>query len=486
MNDCCASKSILYSITLAIGCTLLGACNSGTETTNSDSEITGQAIDGYIVGGTYYCDGKMTGSTQAAGKYSCSEGTKIAKVNGGSDTGYDENATTSDYAFTGTLLGPTTIKYVTPLSTLITQLAGGEANYDSSKLDSSIATAKTVLNLSSIDLDISPAQNVSNAKANSAVHAFVSAISSTTEDYAAAMEAFAQVVQDQSESNQQIDISGSDGDKIKQIVQKVQTKLQVLRPEQASNIDPDTVSSSLATVLTTITNTTNVSQLTPSSTYIPNPALAFSADEGILSFTGPNDQTYSYTMSEYENATKNSQGDHIAILPNGIRHISLDNSLIQVKKTLTNASIDFAFSIAAENSKEKLNVIARGLKVSMVADDPSSIKVTVPNGKVWQVQSISKDGTSTRADIVKNGDRIFSSSNGGININMDDIADELTKKGHPDLTKETGNYKVTLVIGGIQVAKLSGSNTKPAGSYIVETNDTSLSAQGLRGYVTVK
>lgn len=483
MNDSFVRKGILYSITLAIGCTLIGACNSGTETTNSDSEITGQAIDGYIVGGRTFCDKVEKQVTKVAGKYNCPNGTKLVKILGGYDVGYDVNATTSDYAFTGTLLGPTTSKYVTPLSTLITQLAGGEDDYDSSKLDSAIATLKTVLNVSSLDLDTSPAQNVSNAKANSAVHAFVSALSSTTEDYAAGMTAFAQVIQ---ESDQQIDISGSDGDQIKQIVQKVQTKLQVSRPEQASNIDPDTVSSSLATVLTKIDKLTGVTQITPIITNIPNPALAFSADEGILTFTGPNDQTYSYSMAQYEDANTTSQGDHTAVLPNGIRHITLDNSLITVKKTLTNASIDFAFSIAAENSKEKLNVIARNLKVSMIADDSSSIKVTVPDGTVWQVQSIAEDGTSTRADIVKNGDRIFSSSNGGINVNMEDISNELTKKGHPDLTKEKGNYKVTFVIGGMQVAKISGSETIPASSYTVETNDTSLSAQGVQGYVTVK
>jgi hypothetical protein len=267
-----------------------------------------------------------------------------------------------------------------------------------------------------------------------------------------------------------------------QVLTEDHPKLEVLTN---SNTDLNDLISLVLNEVKNIQTATAPSDLEPIPTF-QNHALAFSIDEGIVSFTGPNDQTYSYSVTEYENITTDAQGKHVAVLSNGIRHISLDNSLIQVEKTLTNASIDFAFSIAAEKGNKKLNVIVKDIKISMVADDSSSIKVTIPDGKVWQVQSIAEDGTSTRADIIKNGDRIFSSSNGGININMDDIADELTKKGHPDLTKETGNYKVTLVISGIEVARLSGSNTTSASKYVVETNDSLLGGPGLRGYVTVE
>jgi hypothetical protein len=148
--------------------------------------------------------------------------------------------------------------------------------------------------------------------------------------------------------------------------------------------------------------------------------------------------------------------------------------------------VDVAFSIDALDSEKELNVIAKDLKLSMVKDDSSSIDVKIPDGTIWEVEGVTEDGTSTVVMVEKDGDRIFSSSADGINLDFDYVADELEKKGHPDLTQETGSFRVTCVISGIELARLTGSTKKRARIYFVETEDSLLGGRGLRGFMTVK
>ena len=72
-----------------------------------------QAIDGYIVGGTVFCDGIENGATQEMGLLSCDDGTTLVKVSGGNDVGFNDDPA-DDKPFVGQLLAPADLGYVTP------------------------------------------------------------------------------------------------------------------------------------------------------------------------------------------------------------------------------------------------------------------------------------------------------------------------------------------------------------------------------------
>jgi hypothetical protein len=495
MNDSCARNSILYSLTLVIGCIITGACSSGSSSDTASTEpapelaVTGQAVDGYIVGGRTFCDEVEKEVTKAAGRYSCPNGTKIVKVFEGVDVGYDEAATTSDVAYNGTLIGPTSFNYITPVTTLVTELAGGEENYDSSKLNASISQIKSVLNIKSLNLNNSPAADIEMARLNAQLHRIVGTFSVSRDEYEKVNGSLADLIEEKAQSSETIDINGSDESKFTQtlldLIQKVKEKHSDIEFINDDNIDIEAVIDANLNDVKEIQETNNSSDLKRKPTF-RNHALAFSTKHGIVMFTGQDDETFSYSVKEFEKKKKNNQGEHHVVLSRSMKRISLDKSMIRVEKTLINTTVDFAFSLAAENDPRELNVIAKDIKVSMVEGDSSSIEVTIPDGTVWQVQGVSKDGTSTQVDIEKDGDRIFSSSKDGINLDFDYVADQLQKKGHPDLTKETGNFRVTCVISGIEVARLSGSKKKQARIYVVRTDDSLLRGRGLRGFVTLK
>jgi hypothetical protein len=493
MNDSRARNSILYSLTLAISCTIIGACSSGSSSDTASTEpapelaVTGQAVDGYIVGGRTFCDEVEKEVTKAAGRYSCPKGTKIVKVFGGVDVGYDEAATTSDVAYNGTLIGPASFKNITPVTTLATELAGGEENYDSAKLNAAISKIKNVLNIKSLNLNNNPAADIEMARLNAQLHRIVGTLSASKDEYEKVNSSLADLIEEKAQSSETIDINGSDESKFTQTLQDL---IQIVKEQHSdiefiNDVNTDTVIDAILNDVKEIQKANNPSDLKPKPTFRDH-ALAFSTEQGIVRFTGQDDETFSYSVKEFEDKKKNNQGEHIAVLSRSIKRISLDKSMIQVEKALTNATVDFAFSLAAENDPRALNVIAKDIKVSMVEGDSGSIDVTIPDGTIWQVQGISKDGTSTQVDVEKDGDRIFSSSEDGINLDFDYVSEQLQKKGHPDLTQETGNFRVTCVISGIEVARLSGSKKKQAGIYIVRTDDSLLRGRGLSGFVTMK
>jgi len=494
MKEIYAIKSLFLTATLALGCTILSACSSDSSTDpepqDPEPTITGQAIDGYIVGGTVFCDGVENGFTGAAGRYSCPNGTKVVRVQGGVDVGFDQAATTSTVSFNGVLVGSGSYKYITPVTTLAIELSGGEENYDASRLNSSIEAIKKVLNIEVLDPNQNPAENIAMARLNAQLHLIVGTLSSTRDEYKKVMGSLADLIESKAESSETINVNGSDETKFSETMQDLNNILIVKHSEITVNIDIEIVIVFVLDGVKDLENIETTGGIKPKPA-LSDYALTFSTTQGLVNLTSQDDVTFSYDVTDYENDNRNGQGKYVAVLNRGIKRISLDKSLIDVKKTLTDESVDVAFSIQGDpkiGDPRELNVIARDIKVSMVKGDSSSIKVKIPDGTIWRVEGTSVDGTITQVDVEKDGDRIFSSNNDGINLDFDYVSDELHKKGHPDLTREIGNFRITYIISGLALGRTTDTEKKSAGVYIVDigNDDDHLAGQGLRGFVTVQ
>ncbi len=158
---------------------VISACSSD----NPDPGIGAQAIDGYIVGGSVYCDGIAHGITEAAGRLTCPTNTSLITVRGGADVGFNVGATTGDILFVGELRAPAHLGYVTPLSTLAVIMSSDVEGFDESKWEQSVNDLAATLGQSSLDLSADASKLIQLIKLNSQINQLISAFSQTEDDY---------------------------------------------------------------------------------------------------------------------------------------------------------------------------------------------------------------------------------------------------------------------------------------------------------------
>ncbi len=500
------TKQALKQTTLALfigSLAALGGCNSSSSTpeiddSNSTPALTGQAVDGFIVGGKVYCDGVESGITQAGGAYSCPEGTRIARVRGGIDVGYDAQETTDGLPFTGELVGPADGKFVTPLSSLVVRLASTDGSFDPSKLQDAVEKIANALGVDSLDLSADPEKNLDIAKLNAQISLVVSAFASSPDDYAKVMDSFAELLDEYAGSGKAIKLSGEDKTSFSAALTSLNSRL--ARNYSVLGVDSGDLNDLIDNLV--IHNRNIEQQEHPGEirqvTNIPLSEYAFGiikANPGIR-ILDASDNSYTYDMYNYI-TPDTIDGKHQILLNNGIRRIEFQPDVITVQNTKTNAPVDVGIRIESESDNREIRLIGRGLSASMVAGDSTSLSITVPDEIVWNAYARKSDGTEVFTELKKSGDRVFKASNGGININFDAIADRLgkvdanfDKSDYLNLTRETGNFKITLVIDGLKIAKLIGDAPNrivySAWGYHVDIGNDKLYAPGWEGYFTVQ
>ena len=492
MSDKSIMKGIFTHTALAASIIALAAGCSSSNSGSSDSNIYQQAIDGYIVGAEVVCDGTATGKTTgAAGRYACPEGSILAVISGGSDVGFDENKTSGGVAFTGVLSGPTSAAYVTPISTLAVELAkDADGNYDPAKLADALETVKKALGLTSLDLDTNPASDITMAKVNAQVHQIVGSLASTNEDYKKVMASFAEVVKTKAQAGAVVKLSGDLSETLSALNEAVG------RTAPGAKVKPSDLNDIIKTVQDTnngIQNATDPQDAANKAGMATNArkdfVIAIDKYKGPVIFSDAGGNTFTYTTIQYETDTK-TNGKYTAQLTRGIKRISYDPSAIRVGKTVSDVPVSVGIEIKSMDDNRILSVIGTGLKLSATKGDPTSIKFTVPAGSYWSFHGVTGTGKQVDTAKLKNDTRIFDASNNGININFDKISEAITNRGYPDLTKSEGNFKVTLIINGIRVNRISGDepnrNIFPAFPYDVTVDEYhTLRGPGFQGYVTV-
>ena len=504
-----AACAVAFSVAALNGCNSSSKKSSDTPDEETPTVLSGNAIDGYIVGGNVFCDDVANGVTAAKGAYTCPDGTVLAMVKGGVDVGFSTETSSGEQTdFGGVLKGPATGKFITPLSTLAVLLASdANGNFDPTKLDAAKSTLAASLGLDSINLDTDPAENIEIARLNTQVSVIVSSFASTPDEYSTAMSALAEILNDSFLNQETFDISGEDAVNFELKLKELNTKLGTKDETMARTTEViDEFVENLHTGVQTIEKTEDHHNFIKEVANLPLSSYAFGIYKATPSveITERDGTSYTYHMKNYITPDKNNDGKHQIVLNNCVSEVALQKEALTVQKTLTDVPVDVGIRIESENDSREISVIGRGASVSLTAGDSSSINVKVPDGMIWNANGTAANGTKVYTQLAKTGDRIFSSGNYGIKIDFDAISARLgkvdpnfDKDDYLDLTKHTGDFKITFVIDGIKVAKIVTPASGPdivysAWGYPVEvvkpsdnTTVDSIYAPGWEGYFTI-
>ena len=471
--------------------------NSNTDPSTNTATISGQAVDGFIVNGHVFCDKVENGKTKAAGTYTCPTNTKLVRVRHGVDVGFDETATSSNLQFDGEIVGPGKGKFITPLSTLAVELAGGEDGFDESKLADALEQLKAVFGLTGLTLDDNPKTNAALARLNAQLSQIVNDFAWGHEDYRKVMRSLSKLVVDRHGSNGRLDFSG--GGTFAEDLRALNTKIG--QDYTDLSISDETALNGrinrLKELCENIGKTENVDEIDDTVVETDkSPKYVFGVREswGVLRIRNPDKTTPIHKITDFENPELNQQGRYLTQVSRGIQGIAYDHEAFDVEQSLVNHPVSIGISVKATDPGDNryIYAVADGVQLSTSKGDAKNVQVYAPAGLEWHFKGVKRDGTVTKATIVNEEANLFNSVDEikpeSMRINFDAVSEWLDDRGHMDITQQTGNFEVTMVINGIKFARLAGDNETPVRpeSFTVKVDDERyVTGPGLKGYVTV-
>ncbi len=493
--------TIKQTLAAVIGLSLAGlvGCGNSSSAIEGLNKQTGQAIDGYIVGGNVYCDGVSNGQTEAAGMFECPEDTNIVSVRGGSDVGFDETATSGGTPFDGELKAPGGSPYVTPLSTIATSMASTNGSFDASNYEAAVANLAVSLNIPNLDLATNPAENLEIAKVNAQINQLISNFSDSVEDYASVTEQLSQVLATQTPFDLTNDTAT--------IVSALNEQLVVAAPDLAlSSQRQIDAAKELQLINSAIEKSANIGQIDIAvdvGNATSNHAFAIDRTAPLVRFKSANYQqqeaydsqfaNYNYyanhfSLNDFQNSTLFPSG-YLVDSSFNAQWVEFATNGFKIKKTLDNETVNVAleFQSMMPLDNRKMSVTMSGAKLTMKAGDSKSIKVTVPTGTIIHARAVDQFGVITNVTTDAAQDYFATNEDGNFEFSIAKLEDDLTDQGYYNFTRESGNYRLTLIINGITFGVNSGTDVETSATqYTITTANESITGNGLQGYFTTR
>ncbi|MCB1755687.1 MAG: hypothetical protein KDJ38_09205 [Gammaproteobacteria bacterium] len=470
-----------------LACALIigSGCNSSS---NKDEPVSfeHQAIDGYIAGASVYCDEQASGSTGAAGRFGCPEGTSMMRIVGGTDVGFDETKTAGEYGFIGQLKAPGQLDYATPLSTVavaITELN----NTDGMTFTEAEGVISQALGLSNLDIDADASRVMQLIKLNSQIHTIINSFSSTTDHYIVATKALASVIEENAIYGHVINFSSG----VEDVVAALNEKLKLMGPELA--VDDE----SLAT-LTEIIKANNVAyeeavsrdeivEMAAAYSDMQSAAIEFERNRTTLSFDGLYTSPVNYTLDQFENDQIGSYGYYSTLVDSNHVKIRFNTKSMTIYETVEKARVGLGFSFEGTDAGDvrRVSVTTNDALISMKEGNPESLSIEFPEDAVFHYSSTNKYGIITEATLRVEDGRVFDAEDGKIGINIQQLRNALEKHDLDNFVYQTGNFKLTLAINGIKIRSTDDGQQFVADTYTVKTKNASVTGNGFQGYISI-
>jgi hypothetical protein len=463
-----------------------GCGNSSNSIENHNQSLgNSQAIDGYIVDGAVYCDGVRNGRTQAAGRFDCPSPTNVAQVRGGMDVGFDEAAISGGIPFAGELKAPGGAPYVTPLSTIATNMASSDGTFDPTLYEDAVETLATSLDLDDLDLEESPVVNLSLAKANAKINQLVINFADSSDEYSVVTEQLAKALTASVPLSLNADAAT--------IVSALNERLVFAAPElSVSAAEQTAIVEVLEKVNAAIDQSVSAKQVgdvieeeNGGSPYV------FSIDRSapLVRFGNPNDQSIKfYSLQEFENSSLGLFGYSVAKEAEA-SNVEFATSAFDVRQSVTNADVDLAieFTSTDANDDRHISIIMYGASLSMTEGLSNSVQISVPDNALLFAQAMDEMGVVTNITTLAGEDYFSTNANGNFSFAFSTLNRELSDRGYYNFTRESGNYEVTMVIGGLGfgVEQNTGSISDPA-IHSISTATRTVTGNGLHGYFTTR
>ena len=468
--------------------------NPSTLTTTSPpaspSILRSQAVDGYIVGGDVYCDDQINGQTIAAGWLTCAAGTTLISVEGGSDVGFDATATTGGIAFHGKLQGPGDAPYITPLTTVAVELSSRNGFFDRNLYDGSVSNLGLRLGIPDLDLTRNPATDLTLARANAQLNALAVQFATNVGDYETAMEAITEIIR----LNQFVDLTDSVTN-----ISAINEVLLITAPHLALSPEVQTdITAEVDAIISGIATAESIEQIDAVIEVTEQPAaFSISRTEPLISYEGFTGRNYRgfeftyYTLHEFQQSTVRD-GSYLTRfdVEGHQRKLFFHSDAFIVNRSLQNAEINVAVDVQSTQDDRRLSVTLRGVQLSMISNDSRSVDMQVPEGTVMHATYVEENGVVTNVSNIAESDLIASLGNGYTSVDLSAVEDALQNHGYANFLKEFGDYRVTVVLDGINFDlvdyDLSGNAIRTTPSlYTVNTAADQITGLGIQGYLSL-
>ena len=462
----------------------LTACGS-----SSDPELpplASQAIDGYIVGATVFCDGEPGGFTGAGGHFECPAGTLLSSIQGGSDVGLDAVATSGGVPFTGVLTAPASAPYVTPLTTLSVTIAQsltveGE-NFDLASYNQAQADLATTLGVDLLALFDNPIENIEAAKSNAQIHQVLVTFAPGEEDYTSAASALAEVILESAESNVVLNLAEGGAEAMSAINEKLAETNPALALAPA---DLDEASSLVVAANIAIASAESPARVAEESrkAVINLAPVTIVRENAMVSLNS----AQTFDLDDFENPTL-TDGVYTAQIFSDMTRVEYDSDVFQFNRNIDETQVTVAFELksVSANDQRSITFVSDEVVVTAFRDNPESLVVSMlSDDSTVQVTGTDMAGVVTEAVIDTNGETI-SSSGDSFTINLERVNDELSDLGFEDILATSGNYTVTLVISGLRINEREGNEeATEATEYTIDAGETTVTGSGFSGYISI-
>ena len=481
LQNTVGAVAIICSAVVVTGC---GNSSSSVENRLQNTG-TSQAIDGFIVNGAVYCDGERNGRTEAAGRFDCPASTNGAQIRGGTDVGFDETATSGGIPFAGELKGPAGTPYVTPLSTLATNMASTNGIFDSSLYDGAVDTLAESLDLANLDLSVSPVDDVTIAKANAKINQLIVNFSDSTDEYSVVAQQLSNAI------NAAIPLSLTAG--TASIVSALNERLVFAAPElSVSAAEQAAITEALEEINAVIDQSVSAKQVgdiieeeNGGSPFV------FTIDQSapLVRFGDPADQSIPFfSLAEFENSSLGLFGYKVVNQADS-KIVEFATSAFDVSQSVTNAEVDLAIEFTSTdlNDERHLSIIMYGATLSMTEGFSDSVQISVPDNALLFAQALDEAGVVTNITTLAGEDYFATNANGNFTFAFSTLNAELTDRGYHNFTQESGNYEVTMVISGLGFGvKESAAIVSNPDVYSISTATRTVSGNGLNGFFTTQ
>ncbi|OED40199.1 hypothetical protein AB833_12275 [Chromatiales bacterium (ex Bugula neritina AB1)] len=530
-------------LVMSLGILAVSGCGGDSNTIGfSGPAVQGQAIDGYIVGADFFCDGILTGKTEASGVFTCPDSTRLVEIRGGTDVGFNDSAIGGGAVFNGELKAPGGAPFVTPLSTIATNMATIDGMFDIDAYDEAeVALAHTLL-MEELNLEENPRSNIELAKVNKQINNLVSGLAADFRDYSEVSLRLAEVLA----NSPQVDLTNDPGALVGDLNEKLiveapdlalsaEDQVEVIEELRLVNSevgDADThgeIDVAAEPITGTAIDDHALFNITPSEpgreildqsntpdmgpllgenvnpppfpVSHPPPApggpdipavTALDRDifihkaADLVRFVGPSSLNTFANMYDFENATRYDYGYKVHSLSD-TRRVEFSTRAFNIRNTYIDYPVNVAveFTSAVRDDLRSMSVTMKNARLSMQAGDGRSVRITVPDDAVLNARAMDIYGVATNIS-TRAGQNYFASSEDGIfSFAMNSLEDELAARGYHNFTSESGHYKMTLIIEGLNFGLVSDANTLiPALHYSISTSEETVTGNGIQGYFT--
>jgi len=217
----------------------------------------------------------------------------------------------------------------------------------------------------------------------------------------------------------------------------------------------------------------------------------FSIDRSapLVRFGNPNDQSIKfYSLQEFENSSLGLFGYSVAKEAEA-SNVEFATSAFDVRQSVTNADVDLAieFTSTDANDDRHISIIMYGASLSMTEGLSNSVQISVPDNALIFAQAMDEMGVVTNITTLAGEDYFSTNANGNFSFAFSTLNRELSDRGYYNFTRESGNYEVTMVIGGLGfgVEQNTGSISDPA-IHSISTATRTVTGNGLHGYFTTR